>query len=230
MGVVGTVIGTLGMAFMQGRAQQQQYEAQARAAEANAAIQQQNAEIMAQNSEKARQNAEETARVNAMNAEQERRRKQLIIGKQTAAGGASGLTNSGSLANALADSQEAIDYDTMVGLWNGRQNVDKIFGQSTDFSNQSSQYKYAADVERQNASNYRAAGKRAFMTSMLSGAVSAGLGAWGAGSGSAAASGSSGASWNMSTGQWALDSAHMTIGNPTYTNWWSKSLAYKSLR
>lgn len=181
MGVTASIIGTLGMAFAQGYAQKQQANAMARQAEANADLQQRNADIMSQNAEKAQQNAEETARVNAQNAENERRKMSLRLGQQKAAIGASGITATGSALNALADSQWDIDYQTATNLYNGRQQVDKIFGQANDFSNQSAQYAYSADVERANAKNYRAAGKRAMMTSLLSGAISAGIQAWGAG-------------------------------------------------
>jgi len=172
MGVVGTVLGTLGMSYLSGRAQQQQYEAQAAQAEANAEIQRKNAEIMAQNSARARQNAEETARTNAMNAENARRQALLKEGQQRARIGASGITSTGSAAAALADTRYAIDQDTAAALYNGRQNVDKIFGQATDFTNQGAQYQYQADVLNANARDYREAGKRALMTSMLGGAFS----------------------------------------------------------
>lgn len=185
MGVTASIIGTLGMAFAQGYAQKQQANAMARQAEANADLQQRNAQIMAQNSEKAQQNAEETARVNAQNTENERRKMLLRLGQQKAAIGSSGITATGSALNALADTQWDIDKQTAINLYNGRQETDKFFGQANDYSNQSAQYAYSADVERENARNYRAAGKRAMMTSLLSGAISAGLQAWGAGGSSA---------------------------------------------
>lgn len=172
MGVVGTVLTTLGTAYISGRAQQQQYEAQAAQAEANARIQAQNAEIMRQNSERARQNAEQTAQTNAFNAENARRQALLREGQQRARIGASGIRATGSAAAALADTRYAINQDTAAALYNGRQNVDKIFGQSTDFTNQAAQYQYNSDVQNANAADYRDAGKRAFMSSMLGGAFS----------------------------------------------------------
>ena len=96
----------------------------------------------------------------------------LKEGQQRARIGASGLTASGSAAAALADTRYDIDMETAMGLYNGRQNVDKIFGQSTDYTNQAAQYQYNADVQNANAQDYRDAGKRAFMSSMLGGAFS----------------------------------------------------------
>ena len=228
MGVVGSIIGGLGMAFLNGKAQQAQYEAQARAADQNAKIQQMNADIMAKNSEDARKQAEETARTNALNAELEARNRRNRIGTQKANIGRSGLSLAGSALNAVNDTEEDIALQTAKDLFNGRQNVDKLFGQSTNFTNQKSQYEYTRDVYRKNASDYREAGSRAFMTSMLTGAIQTGIGIWGMG-GSAASSASkasvSGSTWNTSTGTWALDSAHMTIGTPRYATWFEKSIA-----
>jgi len=172
MGVVGAVLGTLGTAYISGRAQQQQYEAQAAQAQANAELQARNAQIMAENSRKARENAEQTAQNNAFNVEQQRRKMLLKEGQQRARIGASGLTASGSAAAALADTRYDIDMETAMGLYNGRQNVDKIFGQATDYTNQANQYKYQSDVYNANARDYREAGKRAFWGSMLGGAFS----------------------------------------------------------
>lgn len=186
MGLVGTVIGGLGMAFLYGRAQRAQYEAQAREAEQNAKIQQMNADIMAKNSEDARKQAEETARTNALNAELEARNRRNRIGTQKANIGKSGLSLAGSALNAVNDTEEDIALQTAKDLFNGRQNVDKLFGQSTNFTNQKSQYEYQRDVYRKNASDYRKAGRRAFMTSMLTGAIQTGVGIWGVGAGSSA--------------------------------------------
>lgn len=158
MGVVGAVIGTLGAAFMQGRAQQQQAEAAARREEYNAAVMQANA-----NKEDQRARAE--AENNKIATENARRRELLRIGKQRAAIGASGITASGSAATALADTRYAIDQETGMMLYNGRQRVDDMFQRSTDYTNQELQH-------RANASNYRAAGKQAMMNSMLMGAFS----------------------------------------------------------
>lgn len=172
MGVVGTVLGTLGMSYLQGRSAQAQYNAQAAQAEANARIQERNAEISRQNSERARQNAEQTARNNAMNAENQRRQALMREGAQRARIGASGLQTTGSAAAALADTRFAINQDTAAALYNGRQQVDKIFGQATDYTNQAAQYQYNADVANANARDFRAAGKRAMWGSLLGGAFS----------------------------------------------------------
>jgi len=225
MGVVGSIISGLGMAFLNGKAQQAQYEAQARAAEQNAQIQQMNANIMAKNSEDARKQAEETARTNALNAELERRNRLSRVGAQKASIGKSGLSLAGSALNAVNDTEEDIAIQTAKDLFNGRQNVDKLFGQATNFTNQQAQYEYTRDVYKKNASDYREAGNRAFMTSMLTGAIQTGIGIWGmGGSATSTASKVSGSTWNASNGTWALDSAHMTLGKPVVNNWWEKTL------
>lgn len=156
MGVAATVVGTLFASWMQGRAQQAQAEAAARQSERNAQIAQMNAD-------KAQETAERQDENNKINAENERRRALMRMGQQRAAIGASGVTASGSAAAALADTGYAINEQTGMSLYNGRQNVDNMMQQSTDFKNQSS-------FHSANASNYRAAGRRAMMNSMLTGA------------------------------------------------------------
>lgn len=156
MGVAAMVVGTLFSSWMQGRAQQAQAEAAARQSE-------QNAQIAQMNADKAQETAERQDENNKINAENERRRALLRMGQQRAAIGASGVTASGSAAAALADTGYAINEQTGMGLYNGRQQVDNMLQQSTDFQNQS-------NFHSTNARNYRAAGKRAMMNSMLTGA------------------------------------------------------------
>ncbi len=156
MGVAATIVGTLFASWMQGRAQQAQAEAAARQSE-------QNAQIAQMNADKAQETAERQDENNKINAENERRRALMRMGQQRAAIGASGVTASGSAAAALADTGYAINEQTGMSLYNGRQNVDNMMQQSTDFQNQSS-------FHSANASNYRAAGRRAMMNSMLTGA------------------------------------------------------------
>ena len=112
MGLVGTIIGTLGTAFLSGRAQQQQYEAAAEQARTNANLQAQEAEIAAQNALKANKQAEEAARVNAQNVEDENRRKRLYVNEQIAKVGKSGLTNTGSAAALIEQSREDQDENS----------------------------------------------------------------------------------------------------------------------
>lgn len=158
MGVAAMVVGTLFSSWMQGRAQQAQAEAAARQSE-------QNAQIAQMNADKAQEIAERQDENNKINAENERRRALLRMGQQRAAIGASGVTASGSAAAALADTGYAINEQTGMSLYNGRQQVDNMLQQSTDFQNQS-------NFHSANASDYRAAGRRAMMNSMLTGAFS----------------------------------------------------------
>lgn len=205
MGVVGSIIGSLGMAFLNGRAQQAQYEAAARQADTNAKIQQINAETMERNSAEARKNAEEAARVATMNTEKQRRQAALSQGKLKANIGASGVYG-GSTETALIDNLANLEYDTKANLENSMKDSYNFFNQSTNFTNQKQQYQYQADVYRKNASDYRAAGSRAFMTSMLSGALSAGVSAFG-GLGGAASTGANTTGYSLgqlpSAGTWA---------------------------
>ena len=172
MGLVGTIIGTLGTAFLSGRAQQQQYEAAAEQARTNANLQAQEAEIAAQNALKANKNAEEMARVNAQNVEDERRKQLLYINRQKANIGKSGIALTGSAASLVEQSRDEIDYESAMRLSNGQQDVYKMFGQGTDFQNQSNRNKWQESVYRKNASDYESAGNRAFWNSMLGGVFS----------------------------------------------------------
>jgi len=172
MGLVGTIIGTLGTAFLSGRAQQQQYEAAAEQSRVNAQLQAQEAAIAQQNAQKANKQAEETARVNAQNVEDERRRQLLYINKQKANVGKSGLALTGSAASLVEQSRDEIDYETAKNLSNGQQEVYKLFGMGTDYSNQANKHRWNESVLYKNARDYEAAGNRAFWSSMLGGAFS----------------------------------------------------------
>lgn len=151
---VGLMVGaTLLGGLMQARAQRQQANAQARQAEVNA-------QIAYQNAEKLQSQAEETARNNALNQEQKRRQLQKRMGAQRAAVGASGLTMSGSALDLMAESQYEMERELAIDSYNNRQKVDNIFQNSTDYLNQ-------GDIYNQNAKDYRKAGKRAAMNTML---------------------------------------------------------------
>lgn len=172
MGLVGTIIGTLGTAFLSGRAAQQQYEAQARQAEANAQLQAAEAENAMLNAQKANKNAEETARAVSQNVEDAKRRERLRINQQIAAAGHRGIQTTGSVGALIDESGDELEYETQKRLFNGMQDSYKQFGVGTDYANQSQNYKWQEANLRQNAENYRAAGKRAFWSSMLGGAFS----------------------------------------------------------
>ena len=154
MGVAATIGATLLGGFISGRAQQQQYNAAAQQAEVNA-------QIANQNADKLQAQAEEQSKSNTINEENKRRRMNAMLSQQRANIGASGITASGSAANALADSAYNMETELAIERYNSRQGVENIFQQSTDLVNQ-------RDIYNQNARNYRkAAGKRALMNNML---------------------------------------------------------------
>ena len=144
MGVAAAIGATLLGGFISGRAQQQQYNAAAQQAEVNA-------QIANQNADKLQAQAEEQSKSNTINA---------MLSQQRANIGASGITASGSAANALADSAYNMETELAIERYNSRQGVENIFQQSTDLVNQ-------RDIYNQNARNYRKAGKRALMNNML---------------------------------------------------------------
>lgn len=153
MGVAATIGATLLGGFISGRAQQQQYNAAAQQAEINA-------QIANQNADKLQAQAEEQSKSNTINEENKRRRMNAMLSQQRANIGASGITASGSAANALADSAYNMETELAIERYNSRQGVENIFQQSTDLVNQ-------RDIYNQNARNYRKAGKRALMNNML---------------------------------------------------------------
>lgn len=156
---VGVAIGaTLLGGYLQGRAQQQAYEAQARQAE-------QNAQIAYNNAQKLQEQGEQQAQNNAVNEENKRRRLLQQRGRNIANVGASGVAMSGSALDFMADSEYNAEMDLAIDRWNGRQQVDQYFQSSTDNLNQ-------GDVYKRNASQYRKAGKRAMMNSMLQSGLS----------------------------------------------------------
>ena len=153
MGVAETIGATLLGGFISGRAKKQQYNAAAQQAEVNA-------QIANQNADKLQAQAEEQSKSNTINEENKRRRMNAMLSQQRANIGASGITASGSAANALADSAYNMETELAIERYNSRQDVENIFQQSTDLVNQ--RYIY-----NQNARNYRKAGKRALMNNML---------------------------------------------------------------
>ncbi|MEG2344215.1 MAG: hypothetical protein RSB52_08645 [Acidaminococcaceae bacterium] len=158
MGVAGMIVGTLASGWLYGRSKQQQ-------AETMAAQQDKNAQIADQNADKLQQQAKQQSQNDAMNAENKRRRLQLMEGQQLSRIGASGITATGSALTTLTDSKYAMESELGMDAYNAKQKTTNIFNQSTDFVNQK-------DIYKANASDYRAAGKRAMMTSMLTSAFS----------------------------------------------------------
>lgn len=156
---VGVAIGaTLLGGYMQGRAQRQAYEAQARQADQQAQIAYNNAAVLQEQGEQQAQNK-------AVNEENKRRRILQQRGRNIANVGASGVAMSGSALDFMADSQYKSEMELAIDRWNGRQQVDQYFQSSTDNLNQ-------GDVYKRNASQYRKAGKRAMINSMLQSGLS----------------------------------------------------------
>lgn len=156
---VGLMVGAVLLGgYMQGRAQQQQYKAQAAQAEANA-------NIAYNNAEKLKEQAESQARANEMNEENKRRKLLVQQGQQRANVGAAGIQATGSAAAALADNAFNAEQELAIDRYNARQQVDTIYNQSTDYVNQ-------GDIYTKNAQQYRKAGKRAMMNSMLQSTMS----------------------------------------------------------
>lgn len=153
MGVGAFIGATLLGGLMQARAQRQQANAQARQAEVNA-------QIAYQNADKMQAQAEETARNNALNQEQKRRQLQKRLGAQQAQVGASGLAMSGTALDLMAESAYEMNRELAIDSYNDRQKVENIFQNSTDYLNQ-------GDIYKQNARDYKKAGKRAAMNTML---------------------------------------------------------------
>lgn len=156
---VGLAIGaTLLGGYLQGRAQRDAYNAQARQAE-------QNAQIAYNNAQKLQQQGEQQAQNNAINEENKRRRIRQQQAKNITNVGAAGITMSGSALDFMADSAFNAEQELAIERWNGRQKVDNYFQSSTDSKNQ-------GDVYKSNAANYRKAGKKAMMNSMLQSGLS----------------------------------------------------------
>lgn len=208
MGMAGLIIGTIGAAFLQGRAAREQAEAQARQYEAQAKMQQAEAENAAQNAQRANKEAQEQARVATENTEMRRRQMLLREGQQKAKIGASNITATGSALNALADTRWDIDRDTATQLYNGMQGAYATFGKATDYSNESNKYDYYARQNQANAEGARAAGKRAEMNAWLGGAfnLASNLSGFGGGGGNSGTDAASGSGWENG-------------GNATWTNW-----------
>lgn len=153
MGVAGMVVATLAGGLFQANAQKKAYEAQAQQAEAQSRQLQLNAD-------KLQETAERQDQANKINEENQRRIRMAKLGQQRAAIGASGITASGSAANALMDSNEAMEREAAIESYNNRQKVESIFQDQTNLMNQAAQY----DAQ---ASNYRKAGKQAFKNTLI---------------------------------------------------------------
>lgn len=197
---VGLAIGaTLLGGWMQGRAQQQAAEAQARQAEANA-------QIAYNNSQKQQEQAEVQAQNNAMNEENKRRKIRAQQAAQRANIGAAGISATGSAMDVLADSYYNQEMDLAIDRYNGRQKVDNMLQASTDSLNQ-------GDVYSKNAKDYRKAGKRAMMNSMLQAGLTVATGLYSPGStgASKAAATSSGPTWGSQYYNHGLLSGSSTV-------------------
>lgn len=188
MGVAATVGLAVASGLWEGYSAKQQANAQA--AQANA-----NAQMAFQNSQKVQEQAEQTAQNNAINEENQRRK---MARQQAAAAnmvGASGVTNSGSAAAVLADNEYAMAFDLATERYNGRQKVDSLYQNATDYFNQGNVYK-------DQAKEYKKAGKRAMLAAAIkTGAtVATGLYSAHAAKAGSATSGSVGSALNFQPG------------------------------
>lgn len=143
---------------------------------AQAAQMQEQANIAYQNAQVKDTQAHEQAQNNALNQEVKRRQMAAEIEKQKNQLTSSGLTMSGSNISVLADSQYNMAFDLGIDSYNGRQKVDNLFQQSTDFTNQ-------GDIYKKQAKQFKKAAKMSLIKNALETAGSIALaGAGGAGS------------------------------------------------
>lgn len=203
MGVAAAVVGTLAMGWLQGREQQRQMNAMA-------AQQEQAAQMAQDNADKMEKAAEQQAENNAINQENKRRQLLRQEGTLLARTAASGISMTGSALQTLADNRYAISQEMGFDAYNGKQKVTDMFNQSNEFYNQ-------GNIHKANASNYRAAGKRAFMNSMLSSAFSLAGSLYSAKS--SAAQGSSAGSAGFGDTAYSFSSGQMTYPNRVGPGW-----------
>lgn len=147
MGAAATIGLAVASGLWEGYSARKQANAQAEVAEANARVAQDNAMRLDEQSKQLATN-------NAINEENEKTKlRQRNAAAQNALAG-SGVAMSGSALDVAADNDYAAAFQLAMNRYNGRQEVDALQNNSTDYSNQ-------ANVYMQNARDYRAAGKRA---------------------------------------------------------------------
>lgn len=169
--IITSVLGGL----WQGYSQSRQAKAQASQAEANARVAEMNAQKL---DDQAQQQAEN----NRINEENKRRQLAGRLARQRVSIAASGLSATGSAADALAESKVEMEKEMAMDMYNGRQQVDNIFQRSTDQVNVAEQYK-------QQAKDYRKAGKWAWINAGMQTAFSLASGLYGAKSAAAQSAG-----------------------------------------
>lgn len=148
-----------------------QNKAAARQAQANADIAYQNAQIKDDQ-------AHEQGKNNALNQEVKHRQMAAQLSQQQNQVGASGLTMSGSNMRVLEDNQYNMAFDMGIDAYNGRQKIDDLFQQSTNYLNQ-------GDIYKDQAKQYKKAARMSLIKNALeTGASIALAGAGGAGSAS----------------------------------------------
>ena len=146
MGIAAAVGLTAAMGIWKAKTEYDQNKAAA--AQANA-----NAEIAYLNAEKKDEQAHEQAQNNALNQEVKRRQLMARQSENENSVNASGLMLSGSNLQALSDSHYNMMFDMGLDAYNGRQKVNNIFEQSTEFVNQGDQYKEQAKQYKKAARN-----------------------------------------------------------------------------
>ena len=180
---------TIGLAVVsglwEGYSARKQANAQAEVAEANAKVAQDNAMRLDEQSKQLATN-------NAINEENERAKlRQRNAAAQNAVNG-SGVAMSGSALDVVADNDYAAAFQLAMNRYNGRQEVDAMQNNSTDYSNQ-------ANVYMQNARDYRAAGKRAALGAYIKSGLTIA---------SALGGGSKTKTKTKTDNQWDLEAAH----------------------
>lgn len=164
MGVALPYVMIAGMLY-KGYNEQKQYKEQARVADQNAQIAYQNAERLNAQAETNEQNA-------AINEENKRRKLAAQNAQNITAAAKSGVAMTGSTADVMADNIVAQEQDIAMDRYNARQKTEAILQQGTDAVNQ-------GDVYKQQAKQYRKAGRISMMNTL----ISTGLQAYGMSSG-----------------------------------------------
>lgn len=136
----------------QAKQQEQAYKAQAQAAQQNAAI------MSRQREQQAEAYAQKQSQLND--------RMRLARGQALAAAGSSGLTDSGSVSDILASSEDAYKKDSMNLLQNQRNDAWNTYVNEVNYRNQASAYNAAAK-------NAKANGKMQMFSTLVGAAANA---------------------------------------------------------
>lgn len=156
MGVVASLIGLqAGMQmygqYQAGKQQEAMYNAQAEAAQQNASI------VSKQREQQAEAYAQQQSRLND--------KLKIARGQAIASAGASGISNTGSVTDALGSMEDAHQKDSMTLLQNQRNDNWSAYVKEVNFRNQANAYNAAAH-------NARTAAKQQMLGTLIGGAAS----------------------------------------------------------